>query len=680
MVFISLTCLAISHSMITNKLNIIIIGILYNVFLYYRDDLVRYASLFKALCGFGVIGIVLAFFSKKTSFENIIFSVFWILVIFGPIFVLKISIKSNFWIVVLILGIMNIIGSILSNSQISTLIFPILLISLMYCLYSGYIFLGSTHEDGKLKYLWRGYGSNLLLALPGGALVSLIIFFAFPRMHNFPFNFGLQGAQRVGYSGEINLMGGGELKKNSEIVMYVESNDTRWLRTGGAEQLFRGKSLSGFNGSTWVDLMEPLPLAGLVKRSSLKNLTNRLVTIHKMGSEVKTIFYPGTYLGVWFSNSQDREVFNSVTGELSLLRANSGRNSFTISFGERTSEPKLNDIALTDLKQEVSVVGLEAFLSIPQVLSQSSWFSAWVREISIDSEQTLFNLTQAISEYFKDKYQVTLENKFTPGDALREFAVETKKGHCEFFATSAAMMLRAWGVPSRVVLGFRGGTFNSLLEMLEVRTDDAHAWTEYWHPEYGWIPLDPTPSTNDGGGGEGFFSTWKLYISAADFLLKRYVADYDGNVQREILKNFSEIVTKDNLSFEDFLTLLKSNSAPGLVVILILLIYFLVVRHNKSGATIKVYPDEYELFLRKLRKIGIQKDFGETIRSFHERLLGLGFDGALLARLTLEIESYLYASRTVDKKDPEVASVSQRELVNKILKSHGETKKISLIF
>jgi hypothetical protein len=419
--------------------------------------------------------------------------------------------------------------------------------------------------------------------------------------------------------------------------------------------------------------MEPVAKTGPLNKFSQKNMTNRLVTIHKMGSEAKTLFYPGHYLGVWFSNPQDREVFNPNTGELSLVRAKNGRHSFTISFGEQVSASRLNDITLAELKRDVSGGGLDSFLSIPQDLAQSSWFSTWVRQVNVDSKPTLLNLAQNIETFFKDNYQVTLDNKFTAGDALREFAIEAKKGHCEFFATSTAMMLRAWGVPSRVVLGYRGGTFNSLLEMLEVRTDDAHAWTEYWHPGYGWQSLDTTPSVNEGVGGEGFFSTWKLYISAADFLLKRYVADYDGNIQREILKNFSEIVTKDNFRFEDFLNILKSNSAPGLAIILVLLIYFLVVRHNQSGTLIKAYPRYYELFLSKLRKSGIQKDVGETVRSFHGRLLGFGFDSGLLARLTLEIESCLYESRTGDKYDLETDEAKQRDLVMKILKSKRVT-------
>ena len=75
---------------------------------------------------------------------------------------------------------------------------------------------------------------------------------------------------------------------------------------------------------------------------------------------------------------------------------------------------------------------------------------------------------------------------------LERFLFLRKKGHCELFATAAAMLLRLGGVPTRLVSGFRVSTFPSG-GVLSVRSGDAHAWIEYWAPEEGWRPLDVTP-------------------------------------------------------------------------------------------------------------------------------------------------------------------------------------------
>lgn len=77
-------------------------------------------------------------------------------------------------------------------------------------------------------------------------------------------------------------------------------------------------------------------------------------------------------------------------------------------------------------------------------------------------------------------------------EPLEEFLFVRKEGHCEWFATAAAVLLRLAGVPTRLVAGFRisrapvGG-------VLTVRSGDAHAWVEAWTAEGGWRPVDPTP-------------------------------------------------------------------------------------------------------------------------------------------------------------------------------------------
>jgi transglutaminase-like putative cysteine protease len=77
-------------------------------------------------------------------------------------------------------------------------------------------------------------------------------------------------------------------------------------------------------------------------------------------------------------------------------------------------------------------------------------------------------------------------------DPVDGFLFDTRRGFCEHFASSFAFVLRAAGVPTRVVTGYQGGELNPVDQTLEVRQSDAHAWAEAWLANRGWVRLDPT--------------------------------------------------------------------------------------------------------------------------------------------------------------------------------------------
>ncbi|MEC8425688.1 MAG: transglutaminase-like domain-containing protein, partial [Myxococcota bacterium] len=79
---------------------------------------------------------------------------------------------------------------------------------------------------------------------------------------------------------------------------------------------------------------------------------------------------------------------------------------------------------------------------------------------------------------------------------LSDFLFRSRRGHCEFFATALAVLLRARGIPARVVNGFQGGEFNDFGGFVLVRQSDAHSWVEAWFPEEGWVQLDATPASD----------------------------------------------------------------------------------------------------------------------------------------------------------------------------------------
>lgn len=85
-------------------------------------------------------------------------------------------------------------------------------------------------------------------------------------------------------------------------------------------------------------------------------------------------------------------------------------------------------------------------------------------------------------------------------DPMENFLFEEKRGHCEYFATAGALMARALGLPSRVAYGWAGGTWYDSAGLFVFRANEAHAWTEIWLANFGWVLMDPTPQS--AGGGE----------------------------------------------------------------------------------------------------------------------------------------------------------------------------------
>jgi transglutaminase-like putative cysteine protease len=105
-----------------------------------------------------------------------------------------------------------------------------------------------------------------------------------------------------------------------------------------------------------------------------------------------------------------------------------------------------------------------------------------------------YDRATAIERYLMTKFGYTLElPRVAPKDPLAEFLFVRKRGHCEYFASSMAIMLRTLNIPSRVVNGFRTTEFNDVTGNYVVRASSAHSWVEAYFPGYDWVSFDPTP-------------------------------------------------------------------------------------------------------------------------------------------------------------------------------------------
>ncbi len=126
-------------------------------------------------------------------------------------------------------------------------------------------------------------------------------------------------------------------------------------------------------------------------------------------------------------------------------------------------------------------------------------------------------------EWVTGEFGYTLETPLPGRDTVDEFLFEQKRGYCEHFSSAFVVLMRAAGIPSRVVTGFAGGVRNPMGDYFVVRNMDAHAWAEVWLPQRGWVRVDPTAAV----APERIYDTLEDRLGAGDAAFGR-LAGFSG--------------------------------------------------------------------------------------------------------------------------------------------------------
>ncbi|MBI3897560.1 MAG: DUF3488 domain-containing transglutaminase family protein [Gammaproteobacteria bacterium] len=153
------------------------------------------------------------------------------------------------------------------------------------------------------------------------------------------------------------------------------------------------------------------------------------------------------------------------------------RTSYTL-----TSSTRYSTGELRPLEQQ-------AALRLPRLSPRVRAFADELRRQYHDPAE----LVRAVLMHFRrENFVYTLAPPLLGNDPVDQFLFDTRRGFCEHYASAFATLMRAVGVPARVVVGYQGGELNPAGNYLIVRESDAHAWTEVWLAERGWVRVDPT--------------------------------------------------------------------------------------------------------------------------------------------------------------------------------------------
>ncbi|EKF74872.1 transglutaminase [Alcanivorax hongdengensis A-11-3] len=189
----------------------------------------------------------------------------------------------------------------------------------------------------------------------------------------------------------------------------------------------------------------------------------------------------------------------------------------------------------------------------------------WRRDADSDSV-----VVQTALHYFHNEpFYYTLNPPRLEQDSIDDFLFRSRRGFCEHFASSFTFLMRAAGIPARVVAGYQGGQLNPVDGHLVVRQYDAHAWSEVWLDGRGWVRVDPTAAVApqriesglqaaldaqgntasnlgldfSGFSGASWFGQIKIWMDYVDFRWQTWVLDYDTGRQLAFLSRIFVSVT-----------------------------------------------------------------------------------------------------------------------------------------
>ncbi|MGI8812238.1 MAG: transglutaminase TgpA family protein [Pyrinomonadaceae bacterium] len=148
-----------------------------------------------------------------------------------------------------------------------------------------------------------------------------------------------------------------------------------------------------------------------------------------------------------------------------------------------------------------------------------------------------YEASAAIESYLQNEYGYTLERKATGNQPLADFLFNVREGHCEYFSTAMAIMLRTRGIAARVINGFQRGEYNETADAYIVRQRNAHSWVEVYFPgENAWVTFDPTPfaGRESTSGSAGIATSFNGYVQALETFWIQYFVAFDNQEQRTL--------------------------------------------------------------------------------------------------------------------------------------------------
>ncbi len=382
------------------------------------------------------------------------------------------------------------------------------------------------------------FAGTTLLAVPLFVLTAAM-FFAFPRVgFGYLSNLGVRTQAVAGFGDDVELGGFGTIRDDPTVVMRIKPRNRPDPPPRSLDLRLRGTSFDQYSEGRWSRTQ--------TAREELRRLQDEYIVFRPQKAEDRQYEI--------ILDPMNEAVLFLPEGTVSLqvppvLR--SGRNRYrriTQAPGldiryEGRSEGPLTYKAFAKarsrgFRESIPEALRRRYLEVPAGYER-------VEELARKVTNEAFNpyaQAQSVERYLRGggKYRYTLEQPDTEGkDPLHVFLFEAKAGHCEYFSTAMAIMMRSLGLPARNVTGFLGADYNPYGDYYAVRNGHAHSWVEVFI-DGRWLTFDPTPASGQVfAAPSGFAVKMRQMLDAMRVRWAEYVVEYNIRDQAKALQGLA---------------------------------------------------------------------------------------------------------------------------------------------
>ncbi|SDH76511.1 DUF3488 and transglutaminase-like domain-containing protein [Janthinobacterium sp. YR213] len=397
-------------------------------------------------------------------------------------------------------------------------------------------------------------GRMLALAIP----LSAVMFLAVPRIDGPLWGTAQEDAQaRTGLSDSMQPGAIASLALSSEPVFTADFSTA----IPQQDQLYwRGVVLGDYDGATWT-----------------RRGAGRRTPAGDSRIDIALEGQPSQYEVTLQASGQRRIFALDVPRSIERLPGNpyvvsSALEVLTVQPITSTVRYRASSQPSYRLQAGLSVAQQQPWLALPAGSNPRS--VAWARALRGHGAQALApaDAIAAVLQHFRRApFRYTLQPPLLGKHGVDDFLFTTQAGFCEHYAGSFVVLMRAMGIPARVVTGYQGGLRNGTGNSLSVRQSDAHAWSEVWLAGRGWVRIDPTSAVAPlrternldaalppapspltawralaglDGGAHGAVAAWRQQWQQAEHAWSSWVLDTSPQRQRAILDGLKNVPAK----------------------------------------------------------------------------------------------------------------------------------------
>ena len=244
-------------------------------------------------------------------------------------------------------------------------------------------------------------------------------------------------------------------------------------------------------------------------------------------------------------------------------------------------------------------------------------------------------INNVLRMYNLEEFVYTLRPPLLGENGIDEFIHDSRRGFCEHYAGSFVFMLRAVGIPARIVVGYQGGEYNPRGNYVSVRQFDAHAWTEVWLEGSGWVRFDPTSAVAPDRIELGleaaveeentflansplsifryrqllWLTELRLQIDAIGHYWDTWVVGYTPETQMSLLRKYLGDVSRQRIGMIMITVFFSLLAVVGLFILM-----------KRSKAVLRPVDEEYLRFCQIMEKRGYGRRFGEGPLDYARRI------------------------------------------------------------